>query len=502
MKNIILILILTTIFFGCYQRQKTEEGENILTQIEIEPRIKFVDDPVNDLLSSIRPPVTEYQIRGDRDTLLTGEKGTLIFIPAGIFQNKDGKTVSGQIIIELIEAVNISDFLLNQLQTVSKDQILQSGGMIFIDATSNEEPLKIKEGHTISIEVQTERKNPKMSLFSGSFVDGKIDWNPTEGMNTDYLISLPFDLLNFNSCSFECGYNEEQINELQQDKYVNSYITTREFEERMCYLSYFSCDHQDQIDDVLLKIYKDNYKGNLSTADSLVLEYMEENLAEFIDTTYNKDEFRWDNKAWISGIYLRYLNYVKQGLTKPLDLTSLGATTPVSRTDLLEKGFSEFETSKIINYIRTRDEVIRIRRDENKTRDLAAYSFSTNNLGWINVDVFFNDPACKESNFIVQTLTNDSFEAIYVSLVIPKRNISIFSIFNEGDTYSFTKKKEGYRLLPINEEAFVVAIAVKDDQSYFGMQEVKIPSTGTVSLNIEMRDKESIAEAIADLSKN
>lgn len=491
MKNIIF-LILILILIGCNTKE---------TLIEVEEKIAYFDSPINDFLSSIRTPPQKFIINSNQDTILKSKNGTLIYIPKEIFINQSGKTHLGQIDIKLIEALKVSDFLLNNLQTTSNGEILASGGMVFIDATTDNKPLEIQKDKSISIELKTKYKDVNMKLFAGDFEENELNWIPVNGMNSSPLISIPFEFLNFNYCAWECGYGEEEINSLKQKKYDNTYITTREFEQRMCYLAYFSCDHQEPIGSEILNIYKENSAQNLSYSDSLVINYLEENLSGLIDTNYIKDEFKFDDKGWVTSIYLGFLDFTNQYYTKPLQLKKYNINFPVSREELENLNITSKEINKILSYQNIRKRVIENLKDKSNTNKLASYSFSINKLGWINVDKFLNDPKCKKTDFYVEVNNIDTINSISVSLVIPNRNISLFSIFSKDNQYSFTKKENGYRMLPIEEDAYIVAIGVKNNQSYFGMKQIKIPKTGSINLKIDQLDKELIKDAITNISK-
>ena len=67
------------------------------------------------------------------------------------------------------------------------------------------------------------------------------------------------------------------------------------------------------------------------------------------------------------------------------------------------------------------------------------------------------------------------------------------------DTYSFTKKEDGYRKLPVGEDAFLVAISYKNNKSYFGKQKIKIPKDGQIELTMEKANQDEIKRDIANL---
>lgn len=475
------------------------------TEVEIspiEPRVKHVESEINEFLSTIRKESQKFSVYGNRDTLVVGENGTIFSIPKGTFVNDRNEVVEGKIGIELIEASTVSDFLMNGLQTVSNEEILQSDGMVFIDATFNNEPIRIASGKEISVEIKSDWIDPKMKLFKGDLSNNTLNWTEPRTLASDYLISVPLELLEFGLCGWECGFTEVQITEMKNIKFQDTYISTREFEQRMCNLAFLSCDHYDPLDDEILEIYRKNVGQNLSYADSMVVEYFEEKFGDLIDTNYIKDKFKFDEKGWITGMYMSHQTLAKQGLTKPLSVKGLDLNANISRNELEKKGFNQSEIDKIISYKNSRQRVIQEKKDETENRNIASYNFKINELGWINVDAFMIDPSCQESNFEVVISNQDSINSINVSLIIPRRKVSIFSISNIGNNYSFTKKKEGYRKLPIEEQAYIVAIGVNNGIPFFGMKKIKIPRDGTIKLDIDKVDKELIATKINELSNN
>ncbi len=494
----------TLIFIGACSSEQNKTNDDS-TEVEIspiEPRIKYVESEINDFLSTIRKESQKFSVFGNRDTLVVGENGTTLSIPKGTFVNDRNEVVEGKIEIELIEASTVSDFLMNGLQTVTNEEILQSGGMVFIDATFNSEPLRISSNKQISVEIKSNWVDPKMKLFKGDLTGETVNWIEPKKLESDFLISVPLGLLEFGLCGWECGFTEEQITEMKKVKFQDTYISTREFEQRMCNLAFLSCDHYDPLDDEILEIYRKNADQNLCYADSMVVEYLEKKYGDLIDTNYIKDKFKFDEKGWITGTYMSYEILAKQGLTKPLSIEGLDLNTDISRSELEQKGFSQSKIDKIISYQNSRARVIQEKKDETENRNIASYNFKINELGWINVDAFMSDPSCQESNFEVVISNRDSINSLNVSLVIPRRKVSIFSISNSGNQYSFTKKKDGYRNLPINEQAYIVAIGVNEGTPFFGMKEIKIPRGGTIDLNMRQVDKEIITSQINEISNN
>ncbi|MCH2042944.1 MAG: OmpA family protein [Saprospiraceae bacterium] len=129
---------------------------------------------------------TRYYINPNRDTIIEGAKGTMIFIPAQSFQLKGGGDVaSSQVEIMLEEAYTYQDMLLANLGTISNGEMLETGGMIYLEGrTKDGQELEIKEGESLRITMPSEKPLAKdMQLFVADRPHGEtaeeINWNAT-----------------------------------------------------------------------------------------------------------------------------------------------------------------------------------------------------------------------------------------------------------------------------------------------------------------------------------
>lgn len=499
----ILLFILSTVVYSC-TNNKDKSFDKISNNkiIQIQPRQKYLLGEINDFLKTIRPKNLLFSVNGNQDTIIVSKNGTYLYIPKGTFINSNGKEINGLIDIELIEALNVADFILNDLQTESNDQILESGGMLFLDATYSNKPLKIKADKQINIELKTSHLNPKMKLFKGEILDNSLNWTNPKPLESNYLISIPFELLEFNLCGGECHFNEKHISKMKNIKNQDTYISTREFEQRMCYLAYLACDENTNLSNDILDLYIKNKKEDLHFADRMIVEYFKTNHSNLIDTNYIKDGFKFDDKGWTTLMYLSFLEFSKQRFTKPLSIDGIDFSKKISRQILQTKGFNESEIDLIISYCKMRDRVISDKKDEVQSKNIASYNFKVNELGWINVDAFLNDSSCKESNFEVEINQENPKNSIQVVLAIPKRKIVVSFISNKDNRYSFTKKIDGYRKLPIGEKAFVIAIGIKNGLPLFASKEIKIPRSGNISLDLKPLEKESIQRKIKEMASH
>lgn len=125
-----------------------------------------------------------FSIRVDKDTTLEGSSGTTLFIPKNTFVDDKGNSVSGQVSIQLKEALTISDMVLANLTTTSDGIFLQSGGMIFINATSGNSILEIASDKYIGVIMPTDTAQSGMKVFTGTHDSVGINWqNPAPILN-------------------------------------------------------------------------------------------------------------------------------------------------------------------------------------------------------------------------------------------------------------------------------------------------------------------------------
>ncbi len=111
-------------------------------------------------------------------TLKTG-KGSIIKIAAGTFEVADGQKVD----IEIKEAFTMQEILLAGLTTESNGRLLQSGGMIYFNATNNGKQLGMNK--PVNISIPSETYDPNMQLFKGEIKeDSSINWIDPQLLDT------------------------------------------------------------------------------------------------------------------------------------------------------------------------------------------------------------------------------------------------------------------------------------------------------------------------------
>jgi len=129
-------------------------------------------------------PTETFSISNDRDTTLVGKSGTVIRIYKNTFVDTNGQPVNGAVDIELKEVLTPYDMVIGNLTTLSDGRMLQTGGMIYINATAAGQQVEIAGDKFIGAAVPTTEMQDSMQLFEGIADSTGVNWiNPKELLN-------------------------------------------------------------------------------------------------------------------------------------------------------------------------------------------------------------------------------------------------------------------------------------------------------------------------------
>jgi hypothetical protein len=167
--------------------EKTEAHESVKTDTfsnEVEEKI----NTLSELNKRLNKKSSHFVIKTNRDTVIKCKEGTLLSIPANAFLNASNQNpVSGEVNISVREFYKISDMMIAGLTTTSNNQLLETGGMINIKATSKEsnDSCILKPGKSIVIAMpnQDTQNVGGMQLFNGVHGNNNINWVSQSGIS-------------------------------------------------------------------------------------------------------------------------------------------------------------------------------------------------------------------------------------------------------------------------------------------------------------------------------
>lgn len=397
------------------------------------------------------------------------KEGTEISIPANAFVNsKTQKEVTGKVSLEVTEYYKLSDMLLADLSTTSHDQILETGGMLYIEAKKNNSNLKLKSGKELEIIFNNKGKKD-MQLFNGEKTDGnRINWNLAEEIEI-----MPSKF--FRSTSQEISY----IDEL--DTNTDSY---RNFELLDIAPRHPNCEPGEN--ETLRKCLNKEIsifvasRFNNEIGEKLNLTSKENIYVSFeIDKKGNigKIEARSQYNELVAET-IRVLEmfpriipgkkngrYVAVKYSFPIAYRILGDENSISTARNSGMTFQRDSALIIGNKKEVQKEIEEKPISEVSKSDLERYTLSTTQLGWINCDRFINSRKNKiKYNVNISNAEDANVKLIFksISSILPSRASNGFYDFG---------------LVPVNEEVILLGIKKKGDKIFLGLKELRIRAT-------------------------
>jgi TonB family protein len=111
-------------------------------------------------------PLQEHKITGSCDTTIRLQEGTIIKIPSNAFIIKNtGQKPKGKVRLMVKEYYSLSDILFANLTTTTKTEIVETGGMIYINACAGTDTLALEKEVEIRFPFKDEIEG--MQLFTG-----------------------------------------------------------------------------------------------------------------------------------------------------------------------------------------------------------------------------------------------------------------------------------------------------------------------------------------------
>jgi len=151
--------------------------------------------------------IQHYNLDATQEQVIDCDAGSTVIIPENAFTFADGSPIGdANLTIEIKEAFSYSDFISEGLFTHSKGEMLETGGMMYINATADGKEVALREGQSLEIIYPLQETKDGMELFyAENDENGNLDWSQanqnigtTDVKKEDLIIGLNFDdLLNY-----------------------------------------------------------------------------------------------------------------------------------------------------------------------------------------------------------------------------------------------------------------------------------------------------------------
>ncbi len=186
------------------RQESTQDAKQENRRVEI--KYTYSDyTSLDELLADVgtADPVQSVSVAPEESQLIDLEGGTRVYIPKGAFVHKDGREVTGEVVVEVIEAHTLKDFMQHDLFTESNGELLETGGMLHIAATADGQPVDLAENRSLELIYPVQRIEEGMELFYGEATADGMNWTPsnqefrtTQVMNDPVMIEMD-SILNY-----------------------------------------------------------------------------------------------------------------------------------------------------------------------------------------------------------------------------------------------------------------------------------------------------------------
>lgn len=138
-----------------------------------------------------------FHINPQHDTIIETKNGVILSVPAGSFIDRFGGSPEGIVDIEIKEAFTAYDIMRAGLSTLSDGRLLETGGMLYLNARSGTDNLSINQSKPLTTAIPVLNTKESMMLFEGERkTDSSINWkNPKpliRQLSTVNILSLDF----------------------------------------------------------------------------------------------------------------------------------------------------------------------------------------------------------------------------------------------------------------------------------------------------------------------
>lgn len=534
-------LFLAITFFSC----KGDPKEGPYAKADTVHRYILPPATDNELYRKMMPETQTFTLQLKNDTSITCKGGTVITLPNNVFVNGNGDPVTDNVTFKVVEVNTLSDFINANMQTTSGGQLLQSQGMIYLNAESNGQSLYVDTSKALDVELPADNATAGFGIFTGSYDSlGNISWNIEDTVESG-MIPVPLenlDLVCYNAETYvESGqslqhtYTDSLI--LNDPRYEATFIATEEFQDRMRIFKWggddymwrggwydygYDCEAQrtESYEDWLarvktphvikhpiLDLYLSNLNKPLWYCDSLAaiaarkMEIEDSTRwAACVDKHYNPT---WN---WMSAYFIG-LKKLRQTFPVSLDFKDVDMTQPNAKQLLLAKGVSDAEAYRLVRDYKTQQRKInRIRNAKqiegeiNESRAEVAKAFSSTfqakKLGWYNVDRFMSDPTIAEIDFFATVSGADTLDFCDVNLILPNRDASINANLLSKGEYSFATCN-GKAKLPVGDDALILAIGTVDGIPYAAHLNLKVATTQHPALKPEKTSWDALSDSLS-----
>lgn len=392
------------------------------------------------------------------------------------------------------EVYSQAEILYAGLTTESDGRLLESGGMVYIDAI-DKNGKRVQPSRPVRISIPSDYRNDKMQLFKGKeLADGSINWVDPQPLDTtpsaETLRQERAKTLFQSKCQ-SChsifgdmtGPALAGMEERVPDRAIIAGFI-RNPAATMFRHHYFLClkNRYGSVMTALPDLSDDDIDG--------LIEYVKSEAGKRPDLKgRSSNELRFPDSAAIErcaapcGYDTMYVDTTRQwGLSD--NFMPLEATVNDS-ADSQYKDPSALEAAQRKGFT-------------DKINTSGRYNFSIKTLGWFNVDAFYDGLEGTVNTDLFVRTDFDKPGQLDIHVFFPAQKLLTVGVFHSGDgLFHFEKYKGQIPLFP-NDHGVVLATASIGEKVFYGIKEFDVDQEQTVFISVKESSPEALTKAFKE----
>ena len=444
-----------------------EEGRQGNRRVDVILNYKGVNN-FDELFGLIKnDQIQTYEIDPTKPTQVVGQQGTIVWIEANTFVSADGSLPEGPVQIQMKEAYQEADMILSDLMTSSGGNLLETGGMISLEAISGGEKLKLQAGQELIVGMPTQMQREGMELFLGETDEnGQLsDWQATnQGYETDVTAYLKFPPRPkapnaiYHYPKFKLDLSGEPIAPTRPKAPYKPFKPKREnvkydpgFVKRLL----MGKKKIEEKEDAIFAEKMTKYEERMKKYHRKMIRYEQE------EKRYQKKntEYKRAHKAWERGLSRQYDNHEEsEAYKKQMEIYR---AVYERKMKVYKEKLAKWrqEKDRILEEFETKYDQV----GNMSAQTLNNYLFRVNELGWINCDRFYNIPESEKMELAI----NDP----------DQEEERVFIVFKEIDSILRPGKRNQQYIssrIPKSADVKIVGIKIKDGRPQLAVKETKV----------------------------
>lgn len=418
---------------------------------------------------------------------IKGKEGTILTFPPACLVDEMGNPVTSPVQIELRECYKMKDMLFSNLSTTSSDMILETGGMVYVQATCNGKPLHLMATHPIMIEMPTKEKQKGMELFYGEKrpASGVMNWRVADTKKgkraekgEDMQMVKSWERIDEPTKIYDIGEIELNINLQEKTSIDGKPVVSFEVKNINPKLKKYKeiitatlnqvaweKDQKAKASGKALYEYKEQcLLGNIIFANLSDLLAIREEIAKY-------KNFHFHKTIALQAHINKDFYYKKRGL---IDDYVFDRALWQEDSRFFETNFSRVKEKKVSNYKNLLAEMEASKEalmDSYSAHYAVSYLFSSNQMGWLNCDRFDTNTGDRTDLMVnYDNPQNTDIKLIVAEnrIIIPARDLG---------------KRVVFQAAPKGKKAVLFATKLMNDIPYFCLKEIVIGKDKNIEIN-------------------